>query len=299
VQTSARAVPDICSASGLTGLVQSAIRGEATDDDSSPPSSPEQTPESSAGPEIELAEAPESGEPIEIESWAWPSDETADPHAALAQSEVGPIPLREGPSAARAHAEAVGHGGGLGRAHVGTISPALRDGLAAAAAPSPTAAPGLAALAGQPTERAQDILRQIQLHWSAGAQRAVIHLQPAELGRIAIRLNVREGRVHAELRVERAATLEELNATLPELEELFSRHGLASGELELRLGFEQGSKRDSSQARPHRSAGSGSAPEHLIRGAAASAPSNPAASVAASPALMGALAAQLGVDTFA
>ena len=87
--------------------------------------------------------------------------------------------------------------------------------------------------------RARDILRQMQLQFSPAGRQAVIQLQPAELGRIAFRLTVRGGKIDTEVRVERDATLKDLEHALPELRAVLEREGMAGGNLSLSLGFDQ------------------------------------------------------------
>ncbi len=168
--------------------------------------------------------------------------------------------------------------------------PGEARGASAAAAREPSAAADLgAARQGEHVQRAQDILRQIQLQFSAHSREAMIHLQPAELGRIAIRLQVRGGRIDTEMRIERDSTLADLQGSLSDLRSILERNGMGGGELKLALGFEQhtGGKQP-----PPRS--TGQLAETLAPAGAPAAESAPLP-----PVLLRALASDLGIDTFA
>lgn len=85
--------------------------------------------------------------------------------------------------------------------------------------------------------RAADILRQVRLHLVPENRVATIQLEPASLGRIAIRLALRKGQVDAQLRVEHRATLDMLMRHVPELRTALERQGMQSGSFDLQLGF--------------------------------------------------------------
>jgi hypothetical protein len=87
------------------------------------------------------------------------------------------------------------------------------------------------------SDRAADVLRQIRLQLTPEMRQATIQLEPRELGRISIRIAMRGDAVHAELRVERKATLEALERQVPELRAALDRSGLGGGELALQLGL--------------------------------------------------------------
>jgi flagellar hook-length control protein FliK len=86
-------------------------------------------------------------------------------------------------------------------------------------------------------ERAQEILRQIELHLAPGVRRLTLDLEPAELGRLAVQLSLRRGKLAAIVRAESAQALELLQARAGELRELFARQGLELDSLRLALGF--------------------------------------------------------------
>lgn len=88
-------------------------------------------------------------------------------------------------------------------------------------------------------ERAEQVLRQIQLHLSPGVKRLTLELQPAELGRLAIQLALRGGKLTAIVRSERAKTLEALEQHEPELRATLAQRGIAVDSVRFELGFER------------------------------------------------------------
>lgn len=86
-------------------------------------------------------------------------------------------------------------------------------------------------------ERAAAVLRQFRLQLHPALRAATIHLSPAELGRLSIRLDVRDAKVRATVRAERAETLKILEYHLPELEAAFAQQGLEVADFDLALGF--------------------------------------------------------------
>jgi flagellar hook-length control protein FliK len=66
-------------------------------------------------------------------------------------------------------------------------------------------------------------------------RQAIIDLNPAELGRISIRLQVDDGSVNAELRAARVETLAVLEHHLPELRAMLAQSGFESVEIDLGL----------------------------------------------------------------
>jgi flagellar hook-length control protein FliK len=132
-------------------------------------------------------------------------------------------------------------------------------------------------------ERAGEILRQLRMHLVPEQRLATIQLEPASLGRIAIRLALRKGHVDAELRVEQRDTLDVLIKHVPELRAALERQGIHSGAFDMQLGFQD-------RGADHHAPGEtrSRVPEH---------------SASPSPALRAALARSLapsnGVDTYA
>ena len=92
-----------------------------------------------------------------------------------------------------------------------------------------------------PPERAGDVLRQVRLHLAPGLRAVTVRLQPAWLGRIAIRIAIEDGRATTEVRAENKSALEALERHVPELRAAFEQQGIEPGELQLSHGFEDGS----------------------------------------------------------
>jgi hypothetical protein len=113
------------------------------------------------------------------------------------------------------------------------------------ARPAVTASPSEAAL----VERAEEILRQIRLHATAGVKRLTLELEPAELGRLSIQLALRAGRLAAIVRADEPQTLELLESRRAELGALLAERGVQAETLrfEARL---PASRRRPAQASP-------------------------------------------------
>ena len=110
------------------------------------------------------------------------------------------------------------------KARTPTETPTLGRGPATRA---PSVAPELAA----------SVLRQVRFHLQPGQREASLHLEPAWLGRVSIRLAVRDGRARAELRAERPEALQALERHLPELRAALLERGFGETGLELELGL--------------------------------------------------------------
>jgi flagellar hook-length control protein FliK len=109
------------------------------------------------------------------------------------------------------------------------------------AAPEKPAAPAPTPQEASPTlahERSGEILRQLRMHLVPEQRLATIQLEPASLGRIAIRLAMRKGHVDAQLRVEQRDTLAVLMRHVPELRAALERQGIHSGAFDMQLGFQ-------------------------------------------------------------
>jgi len=87
-------------------------------------------------------------------------------------------------------------------------------------------------------ERAEEVLRQIQLHLAPGVKRLTLELQPAELGRMAIQLALRGGKLTAIVRGERAETLDALEQHEPEFRQTLAKRGIAVDSVRFELGFD-------------------------------------------------------------
>jgi hypothetical protein len=117
-------------------------------------------------------------------------------------------------------------------------------------------------------EHASEVLRQIRLHLAAGApgvRRLTLDLEPVELGRMAIQLALRGGKVHGIVRAERAETLALLQAQEPELLALLAERGVSADAVRFELGFGHARER-SRGALPSSGASSATppAPEILV-----------------------------------
>ena len=67
-------------------------------------------------------------------------------------------------------------------------------------------------------EQASDVLRQVRLQLIPEARTATVHLKPAELGRVSIKLIVEGEEVKAIVRAETPEALAALEQYMPELE---------------------------------------------------------------------------------
>ncbi|MHC4377415.1 MAG: flagellar hook-length control protein FliK, partial [Planctomycetota bacterium] len=85
------------------------------------------------------------------------------------------------------------------------------------------------------SQRALRAIEQVRVQLRPGQRTAEIQLAPAELGRLAIRLKVERGNVHAVVRVEQPETLAALERFLPELRAALSAQGLDVGGMDLGL----------------------------------------------------------------
>jgi hypothetical protein len=81
-------------------------------------------------------------------------------------------------------------------------------------------------------------IEALRLELDADGRQARLELEPAELGRVAVQLELRAKSVRAVLRVESKHALEALQNQMPELRQAFEARGLSVAGIELR--FEQG-----------------------------------------------------------
>jgi hypothetical protein len=103
-------------------------------------------------------------------------------------------------------------------------------------APGPAADARLAAREG---ERSAQVLEQFRMHLHPGLRSATLHLSPAELGRLSIRIRIDSQRVQAVLRAESPEALSALERHLPELEAAFADQGFEGLDLELGLASDE------------------------------------------------------------
>lgn len=85
------------------------------------------------------------------------------------------------------------------------------------------------------TFQAERILKQVRMHLTPNLRRVTLRLDPAELGRLKIDLEIKPGKVTAHMLVESPETLAQLDAHLPELRALFEQQGFSVTEFDLQL----------------------------------------------------------------
>ena len=124
-----------------------------------------------------------------------------------------------------------------------------------AARSNPTAATGSPNAPARPErplspEQAAQVLKQVRIGISGanGVREATINLQPAWLGRVSIRIAVREGRALAEVRAERPEALQALEKHLPELRAALAERGFEQAEFDLGLSDQDADRRGGDQA---------------------------------------------------
>ncbi len=153
---------------------------------------------------------------------------------AATEEQAGEVPPRESPLGPEGKSPATSHG------VAGRIDP-LGEPEPLARPEPPAAAPA--------TDRAAEILRQIRVQLAPELRQASIQLQPPELGRLAIRLEVRKHRVRAEVVAEREETLAALERHAPELRAALAAAGF--GQAELSLSLRSGAGRGSANLARH------------------------------------------------
>lgn len=163
------------------------------------------------------------------------ADETGDALATALRTERDPAALagvaeetRGRPSADGAAADAPGQ-------------PVQRFELAVRAEAARAAAPPRSEPAPTPAERhAADILRQLRLELAGDRHEARLQLEPADLGRIAVRLALERGKLRAEVRAESSDTLAVLQRHVPELRAMLEARGVTAESFDFQLGFQDG-----------------------------------------------------------
>ena len=257
--------------------------------------------------------------------------ERAGSRRAAAEEEGPALPLERATPSAEAPAQAAPAGSAppsdvpeadAGAVRLAASQPAPAQATAAASPTTAAAAPGAAAPAGEaaasppaaldprplprPTapapapagaapaadaEAAARVLDQLRARLDGEVRHVSLELQPAELGRIALHLVLRRGKLTAIVRAESAHTLGLVERQLPELQASLAQQGIEAERFELHQGFADG--------RGGRS-GAGGAPARLL--AAPGAPSTTTTTdprTAAPLARAGAAGSAQGVDTYA
>jgi flagellar hook-length control protein FliK len=156
--------------------------------------------------------------------------------------------------------------------------PALRP------AAAPTAPAGTAPVAPRPApvvEQLVDRLGELTATRADGDHEVTVQLDPAELGRVELRVRLHDDRVHVHLGAEERGTADLVRQHLPELRSALEAAGIATGGLD--VGDHPGHRPPASDPRPDPSA-----PDHdPARVAARPTPAVPAPSAAAIPAAGG------------
>jgi flagellar hook-length control protein FliK len=115
---------------------------------------------------------------------------------------------------------------------------------------TPGAEPGAAGRvrAGAPAEpsaeQAARVLQQLRAHMAHGKSHVTVDLVPAELGRVALNVAMRGGKMSAIIRAESAQTLELVERQLPELRASLAQQGIEAERFELHLGFGEAGSRE-------------------------------------------------------
>jgi flagellar hook-length control protein FliK len=128
---------------------------------------------------------------------------------------------------------------------------ARADDVRAAEAPRSQPAPTPA------EQHAVDILRQLRLELALGRREAHINLEPAELGRISVKLALDRGLLRAEVRAESSDTLAVLQRHVPELRAMLEARGVTPESLDFQLGFQDGRRGGAQDGDSRRGAQSG------------------------------------------
>jgi len=208
-----------------------------------------------SGAPSQASAAPSSPQPLAEGSGVM---EGTAPLPSAAPAAVAPT---TNPAAVAATAPEASAPAAAGEAKPVALAPARADGPraepAATGEPAPAPAPGEAAL-----ERAEEILRQIKLHLAPGVKRLVLDLDPLELGRLAVQLAWRAGKVSAIVRAERGETLALLAQRENDLGTLLAQRGIAADSVRLELGF-QGQRRGGQAAPPPSAPTPPSNPAHV------------------------------------
>ena len=92
-------------------------------------------------------------------------------------------------------------------------------------APVPVAVPAPELSEAQEAQRSSQVMRQLRMQLNPGMRSAVVHLHPAELGRLSIKLRTSSGQMNAAVRAESEEALAILERHIPELEAAFADQG--------------------------------------------------------------------------
>ena len=186
------------------------------------PATPEAALQASVPRTLPADSAPRAGaEPLALPAPAASTTAVAVSSANPARVEQAPAPAS--PNAARAETSAVELAQTAKLARERTPRPSASE--RASAGPDPAL-----------LERAEAILRQVELRLVPGLQRLTFDLEPAELGRLSVQLAFKHGKLSALVRAEREKTLELLQLRAPELVDLLAQRGIDADSVQLELG---------------------------------------------------------------
>lgn len=127
----------------------------------------------------------------------------------------------------------------------------------AANVPAPEGAGGFIETRLADVERAAAILDQVRVHLRPGMREATLSLEPESLGRLRVRVQVHEGKLTAELRVERPEAFAALEKHIPELRAALADSGIETERLEVKLGLEHGDTSAEREGAPRQRASNG------------------------------------------
>jgi flagellar hook-length control protein FliK len=148
----------------------------------------------------------------------------------------------------------------------------------------------------QKMEREAGILRQLKAQLSPGNREISMQLSPAALGKVSMKLAMREGRMTASMVTETKEALEALENQLPELKAALEAQGFEVVDFKLELGAnlgdEPGFHSDQQLAAPREMTGS------LAAGLAGQAPDQRAENTASKNASSAAASRRGGVDAW-
>jgi flagellar hook-length control protein FliK len=108
-------------------------------------------------------------------------------------------------------------------------------------------------------QHAADILKQLKLELAIGRREAQLQLEPAQLGRISVKLALARGRVSAEVRAESSDTLAVLQRHVPELRAMLEARGVTPESFDFQLGFQDERQNGAQYGGTRREAGAGTA----------------------------------------
>ena len=208
----------------------------------------------------------DAGAPSHAPRGATDNNSGATPTASPEKGQASLLPGGGGSGAADqlatpAATQAIGGGVSAGNAAIGTVgtsspassteAPAVRSVSGSTSARSGNASPESAAPQSRAKEIAEaaEILRQIKVAASSGARRITVELAPLSLGRVQIRVGLRQGGVEAIVEVDEPTTFAALERQAPELRAVLSEVTGGKAVTLTLLGGESGERRTREEGR--------------------------------------------------